>query len=161
MVGGRKRASAPLLSIILVFPLKFPRVLKLIRGCIGSSGNVRVGRLAIGLSWWNMEKLVFPGERRLYVKSFQLLMWSSFKASCFGYPNHIHTYIHTLARDSRVSNLRPIGRHWCRKYKTLHPIHRTKTNFKKASDSNYKWPSSKHSIENYSSNSTFLKHFKV
>ncbi len=36
MVGGRKRASAPLLSIILVFPLKYPRVLKLIRGCIGS-----------------------------------------------------------------------------------------------------------------------------
>jgi hypothetical protein len=30
------------------FPLKYPRVLKLIRGCIGSSGNVRVGRLAIG-----------------------------------------------------------------------------------------------------------------
>ncbi len=42
MVGWRKRASAPLLSIILVFPLKYPRVSKLIRGCIGSSGNVRV-----------------------------------------------------------------------------------------------------------------------
>jgi hypothetical protein len=44
------------------------------RGCIGSSGNVRVGRLAIGLSRWNMEKFVFPGEWRLYVKSLQLLM---------------------------------------------------------------------------------------
>ncbi len=83
-------SSAPLLSIILVFPLKYPRVLKLIRGCIGSSGNVRVGRLARGLSWWNVGKLVFPGEWRLYVKSLQLSMWSSFKASCLGYPNHIH-----------------------------------------------------------------------
>jgi hypothetical protein len=39
-------------------------------------------RLAIGLSWWNMGKPVFPGEWRLYVKSLQLLMWSSFKVSC-------------------------------------------------------------------------------
>jgi hypothetical protein len=61
------------------------------RGCIGSSGNVRVGRLAIGLLWWNMGKLVFLGEWRLYVKSLQLPIWSSFKASCLGYPNHIHT----------------------------------------------------------------------
>ncbi len=96
MVGGRKRAPASLLSIILVFPLKFPRVLKLIRGCIGSSGNVREVRFAISLSWWNMGKLVFPGEWRLYVKSLQLQMWSSFKVSCLGYPNHIHTYIHLL-----------------------------------------------------------------
>ncbi len=93
MVRGRKRASAPLLSIILVIPLKYPRVLKLIRGCIGSSGNVRVGGLAIGLSWWNMGKLVFPGGWRLYVKSIQLSM-CSFKASCLGYPNHIHTSEH-------------------------------------------------------------------
>jgi hypothetical protein len=35
--------------------------------------------------WWNMGKLVFPGEWRLYVKSLQLLMWSSFKVSCLGY----------------------------------------------------------------------------
>jgi hypothetical protein len=62
------------------------------RGCIGSSGNVRVGRLAIGLSWWNMGKLVFPGEWRLYVKSLQLLMWSSFKVSCLGYPNRRFWY---------------------------------------------------------------------
>ncbi len=47
------------------------------RGCIGSSGNVRKGRLDRGLSWWNMGKLVFPGEWRLYVKSLQLSMWSS------------------------------------------------------------------------------------
>ncbi len=65
MVGGRKRASATLLSIILVFPLKFLWVWKLIRGFIGSSGNVRVGGLARGLLWWNMGKLVFPGEWRL------------------------------------------------------------------------------------------------
>ncbi len=102
MVGGRKRASAPLLSIILVFPLKYPRVLKLIRGCIGSSGNVRVGRLAIGLSSWNMGKFVFPGEWRLYIKSLQLSMWSSFKASCLGYPNHIHTYIYTIQFSSKL-----------------------------------------------------------
>ncbi len=41
-----------------------------------------------------MGKLVFPGELRLYVKSLQLWMWSSFKVSCLGYPNHICTYIH-------------------------------------------------------------------
>ncbi len=39
-----------LLSIILVFPLKYPQVLTHGRGSIGSSGNVRKGRLAIGLS---------------------------------------------------------------------------------------------------------------
>jgi hypothetical protein len=39
------------------------------RGCISLSGNVRVGRLAKGLSW-NMGKLVL----RLHVKSIQLLM---------------------------------------------------------------------------------------
>jgi hypothetical protein len=89
---GEEEGVCPLLSIILVFPLKLPRVLKLIRGCIGSSGNVRVGRLVRGLSWWNMGKLVFSGEWRLYVKSLQLSMWSSFKVSCLGYPNHIHTY---------------------------------------------------------------------
>jgi hypothetical protein len=47
------------------------------RGCIGSSGNVRKGRLARGLSWWNMGKLVFSGEWLIYVKSLQLSMWSS------------------------------------------------------------------------------------
>ncbi len=50
------------------------------RGCIDSSGNVRKGRLARRLSWWNMGKLVFPGEWLIYVKSLQLSMWSS---SCF------------------------------------------------------------------------------
>jgi hypothetical protein len=34
----------------------------------------------------NMGKFVFPWEWRLYVKSLQLSMWSSLKASC--YPNH-------------------------------------------------------------------------
>jgi hypothetical protein len=41
---------APSLNHTCLFPLKYPRMLKLIQGCIGSSGNVRVGRLAIGLS---------------------------------------------------------------------------------------------------------------
>jgi hypothetical protein len=93
---GEEEGVCPLLSIILVFPLKYPWMLTHGRGCIGSSGNVRVGRLAIGVSWWNMGKLIFPGEWRLYVKSLQLSMWSSFKASCLGYPNHIHSYIQKL-----------------------------------------------------------------
>ncbi len=45
-----------------------------------------MGRLAIGLSWWNMGKLVFPGEWIIYTQSLQLSMWSSFeifeKISC-------------------------------------------------------------------------------
>jgi hypothetical protein len=87
-------ASLP--CICRALGVKYPRMLTHGRGCIGSSGNVRVGRLAIGLSWWNMGKLVFPGEWRLYIKSLQLSMWSSFKVSCLGYPNRfIHSFIHS------------------------------------------------------------------
>ncbi len=54
------------------------------------SGLCRI--IAKGLSWWNMGKLVFPGESRLYVKFLQLyisiVIWSSFKVTCLGYPNH-------------------------------------------------------------------------
>ncbi len=107
MIGGRKRASAPFSQSYLSFPWNFCECFKkLIRGCIGSSSNVRVDRLAIRLPWWNMRKVVFPGEWRLYVKSLQLSIWSSFKVSCLGYPYHIHTYkkvtpiIHFLVRKS-------------------------------------------------------------
>jgi hypothetical protein len=66
------------------------------RGCIGSSGNVRKGKLARDLSW-NMGKLVFSGEWQLYRKPLQLLMWSSFKVSRLGYPNQfIHSFIHSI-----------------------------------------------------------------
>ncbi len=91
--------------------------------CIGSSGNVRVGRLAIG-SWWNMGKLVFPGEWRLYVKSLRLLMWNFFKVSFLGYPNRRFWYLFLCGlksqyfwQISQVAAQRPIWvGHHCTKY---------------------------------------------
>ncbi len=70
-----------------------PWMLKNDWGCIDSSGNVRKCRLARGLSWWNMGKLVFSEEWQIYVKSLQLPMWSSFKVSFLGYMNQfIHSF---------------------------------------------------------------------
>ncbi len=118
-------------------------------GCIGSSGNVRKSRLAIGLSWWNMGKLVFPGEWRLYVKSLQLLMWSSFEVSCLGYPNQfidsfIHSFIHSfILNGSFCCNVRD---EWVTKYlvkndgkfRRLQPSQSSKSSFTRDFESKHK-----------------------